>query len=80
MAYENEKSFAESVLNFDKEVEKAQAYIKENFRIESEWNEEESKLNIWTNNVNESLQLAAAKEYLENTLDTNAVDIIYGKD
>lgn len=77
--YENEKNFAESVLNFDKEVAKAQQYIKENFNIESEWNEEESKLNIWTNNVNESLQLAAAKEYLDNTLDTNAVDVVYGK-
>jgi len=78
--YQNEKEFAESVLNFDKEVAKAQEYIKENFNIESKWNEQECKFFIWTNNVNESLQLAAAKEYLDNNLDKYAVDIVYGKE
>ena len=78
--YENEKQFAENVLNFDNIITKAQQYIKENFNIESTCDKTNSKLNIWTNNINESLQLAAAKEYLDNILDSNAVDIIYGKD
>ena len=43
-------------------------YIKENFNVSSTYDEENNKMNLWVENVNEGLQLIAAKQYIEDTL------------
>lgn len=65
----NEAKFADIIVNYDKRVAEARDYIKTNFGVSSEYVEEEGMLNIYTDNINESLQLLAAKEYLENTFE-----------
>jgi hypothetical protein len=65
----NEAKLADIIVNYDQRVLEAREYIKTNFGVSSEYNEEEGMLRIYTDNVNESLQLMAAKEYLENTFE-----------
>lgn len=65
----NEAKFADIIVNYDKRVAEARDYIKTNFGVSSEYVEEEGMLHIYTDNINESLQLLAAKEYLENTFE-----------
>ena len=61
----NEKAFIDKILNVDYNISKAQEYIKENFNIDSIYNEEDCELKLIRKNINESLQLASAKEYIE---------------
>lgn len=75
----NEVNFVESIVNHRAHVSKTQDYISENFNICSEFDEEQNKLYIWTNNVNESLQMLAAKEYIENEIGSDKLEIVYGK-
>ena len=65
----NEAKFADIIVNYDQRVAEARDYIKTNFGVSSEYIEEEGMLNIYTDNIDESLQLLAAKEYLENTFE-----------
>lgn len=75
----NEVNFVESIVNHRSHISKAQDYISENFNICSEFDEEQNRLYIWTNNVNESLQMLAAKEYIENEIGSDKLEIVYGK-
>lgn len=65
----NEAKLADIIVNYDQRVLEARNYIKENFGVSSEYDEENGILELYTENVNESLQLLAAKEYLENTFE-----------
>ena len=65
----NEAKLADIIVNYDQRVLEAREYIKTNFGVSSEYNEEEGMLRIYTDNVNESLQLMAAKEYLETAFE-----------
>lgn len=66
---EHEAKFADLIVNYDKRVSEAREYIKVNFGVSSEYNQEEGSLRLYVTNVNESLQVLAAKEYLENTFE-----------
>lgn len=70
---EKEKEFADLIVNYDKHIADAQEYIKENFGVLSEFNAEEYSLRLYVNNINETLQLLAAKEYLENRFPAGVV-------
>jgi hypothetical protein len=65
----NEAKLADIIVNYDQRVLEARNYIKENFGVSSEYDEENGILNLYTENINESLQLLAAKEYIENTFE-----------
>lgn len=69
----NEAKLVHIITNLDKQVAEARQYIKENFNVESKYNDEERKLDLYVNNVNESLQLMAAKEYIENTFEAGVL-------
>lgn len=75
----NEQILAEKIVNLHKNVKEAQEYIKKNFNIESSYNEDEQQLNLWTFNINESLQLVAAKDYINRTIGEEMVTVKYGK-
>ena len=65
----NEAKLADIIVNYDQRVLEAREYIKTNFGVSSEYVEEEGILRIYTDNVNESLQLMGAKDYLENAFE-----------
>ncbi len=73
--YENEKQFVESIVNFKSNIQQAQQYIKETYNVESEYNEDENILYIKTENINESLNAAVAKEYIDNKIGENFVTV-----
>lgn len=64
----NEYLFAKSIVNLDENINRTMEYIKENFNVSSTYDEENNKMNLWVENVNEGLQLIAAKQYIEDTL------------
>ncbi len=76
---DNEKNLVVSFHDLESNINKAQEYIKENYHIESEYDSEEDILYIWSNNVNESLNLGAAKEYVGENIGYEMVNVIYGK-
>ena len=57
----NEAKFANLIVNYDKKLVECREYIKENFGVESTFDEETQQLNLFTRNVNEGLQLMNAK-------------------
>lgn len=80
MSYKNLKNFIESTLNFNHDLAEAQSFIKENYNTESSYDEETGTLNIWNENINESVQIVAAKEYLEEKIGLDKIQIVFGKD
>ena len=54
-------------------------YEKNKRVFNSEFDENDNLLYIWSNNVNESLQILAAKNYIENTIGSDKIQIVYGK-
>lgn len=76
---ENVKHFVESFVKFDDNVKAAQEYIKETYNIDSTYSDDDDTIYIWTENLNENLNLAAAREYIEQEIGLEMVNIIYGK-
>jgi hypothetical protein len=77
----NERRFAESVVNFEANVKKAQAYIKENYNVESEFDITNLQMVLKANKseLNESdqsLTMAAAKNYINEQFDEAIVCIM----
>lgn len=79
MGKENEKFIVESFLNLNHNIEEAQKYIKESYNVNSEYNDAEDTLFIWTDNVNENLNLAQAKQYVLDTIGNEMINVMYGK-
>jgi len=75
----NELKFAEKIVNFNENIKNIQSYIKENFNTESKFNEDEMKFNIWTTNIQDSLRLIAAKDYINEQLNDYNVEVEYKK-
>ena len=59
-------------------IEEAQKYIKESYNVNSEYNDAEDTLFIWTDNVNENLNLAQAKQYVLDTIGNEMINVMYG--
>jgi len=66
---QNEYNFAKNIVKFDENINKAIEYVKENFGVQAEYDEDNGVLNLKTKNINEGLQLIAAKEYIDNNFD-----------
>ena len=76
---ENVKHFVESFVKFDENVKAAQEYIKETYNIDSTYSDDDDTIYIWTENLNENLNLAAAREYIEQEIGLEMINVIYGK-
>lgn len=74
---EGERKLADLFVNYNKHIASAQEYIKENFEVSSEYNAKESSLRLYVTNVNNALQILAAKEYLEERFPAGFVTIKY---
>ena len=76
--YKNEKQLCESLLNFKSNVAKVQKYIKEKFNVDSKFNEDNNTLHLYTNSINESFNMAQAKEYVDGFIDEGLLQVQYG--
>ena len=74
----NEKDFVKSIVEHSDNIKKAQEYIEENFGIKTKYNEETNTINLWTTNINEALQIIAAKDYLITTIGEDMINVKYG--
>ena len=74
----NEQLLIDKILNIHENIKSIQTYIKENYNIDSEYDSEDNMIYLWSKNVNESLNLAAAKEYILNEIGSEFVEVIYG--
>ena len=72
---ENEKNLVDLIVNYDRHISDAQEYIKENFGVSSEYDAEEGSLRLYVTNVNDALQILAAKEYLDDRLPSVFVNL-----
>ena len=70
--------FLESIINNDTYVKEAQDFIKTNYGVSSEYDNTTSTLYIWTTNVMESLNVAAAADYLKDSFTPEMLNIKYG--
>ena len=77
MGKENEKFIVESFLNLNHNIEEAQKYIKESYNVNSKYEDEEDTLYIWTENVNENLNLAQAKQYVLDKIGNEMINVMY---
>ena len=78
MIGEYEKQFVESLVNHLSNVAKVQDYLKENFNVLSYYDEENETLHLVANGINEGLDLAAAKEYVNQCIDEAMLSVVYG--
>ena len=74
---ENERKLTDLIVNYDKHIASAQAYIKENVGVSSEDNAKERSLRLYVTNVNNVLQILAAREYIEERFPAAFVTIKY---
>ena len=75
----NEKDFLDKFININESIKNTQTYIKENYHIDSEYDEENNLMYIWSNNVNESLNINAAQEYISEQIGDEFVNVILGQ-
>lgn len=62
---ENERRFVDMIVNLEKHVAEACQYMKTNFEVDSHYDADSMTLRLYVTNVNNALQLLAAREYLE---------------
>lgn len=79
MLGENEKKFIESLINHVANVAKVQEYIKENYGLQSFYDEENETLHLVIENLNENIStLAEAKDYVNSQIDEAMLNVVYG--
>ena len=74
----NEQKFVESLVNHLSNVAKVQDYLKENFNVLSYYDEDNETLHLVANEINEGLNLAAAKDYVHQQIDEAMLSVVYG--
>ena len=62
---ENERCFVDMIVNLEKHVTEACEYIKTNFDVDSRYDAKKMALFLYVKNVNNAMQVLAAREYLE---------------
>lgn len=62
---ENERRFADMIVNLEKYVAEVREYIKTNFDVNSHYDASTLTLRLYVKNVNNAMQILAAREYFE---------------
>lgn len=70
--------FLDAIINADEYIKNAQEVIKESYNVESIYKKKENSLYIYTRNINESLNILNAKEYLLERFPEEMLTIKYG--
>ena len=74
---DNETRFVEDIVNYESNIKNILAYIKENYQIDGEFNEENCTVKLICPNVDNALMLAQAKEYIEETMGDGMVAVVF---
>lgn len=74
----NETNLVNTIVDFEANVMNAQHYIKENFNIDSTFDAEKSELHLVSKNINESLNLCAAREYIKDLFGEEHLHVVMG--
>ena len=72
----NEMKFVENIVNFDKKIQTVQNHIKENFNVESKYDEKSNTLYLLKESDN-NLQLSFANDIMKETLNELLVNVDY---
>ncbi len=70
--------YVEKMVNYNDHVDAARNYIKENYHVSSNYDNETNTLYVYTTNINESLNVVAAKKYVEETIGDDFIKVEYG--
>ena len=71
-------NYLDSIINADNYIKEAQESILENYGVKSIYKKEKNTLYLYTENVNESLNVVAAKESLLDDFPLEMLNIEYG--
>lgn len=74
---DNEKRFVESIVNLEANVYKQLDFIKEEYGINGVFDEESNTIKLVSEGRNDGLKLAAAKEYIEDTIGADLVRVVF---
>lgn len=74
--HDNEKTYIESILNLKDNLKAAQKTIKENFNIDTYYDEATSTMHILNENNRNCIK---AKDYLLENIGSDKIQILYGK-
>lgn len=78
MITDNEKKFVKAIVDHVANVAKVQEHIREHFGIQSYYDEDNETLHLVSENLNEGLALASAKEYVNSVIDETMLNVVYG--
>ena len=73
----NESRLINGIVNHEANVSNMLAYIKENYHIDGIYNEDDCTIKLTCNNIENALMLAAAKEYIEETIGSDMVKVVF---
>lgn len=73
----NEKMWVTDILNYQARIHKLQESIKEQYNVDSSFDFETFTLHLKDSEINESYNLASAKEYAVRTIGEANINVIY---
>lgn len=73
----NEKNFVKAFVDFESNVKNAQAYIKEEYNISSEYNDEDNTLRLYCEGEVNSLNLVSAKTFINETFTDIGINVLF---
>ncbi len=74
---EAEINLIDAVLYITPEVKTLQVNIKENFGLDSNFDETTNTLHIKGNAIKEAFEISSAKEYAVNTIGAGVLDVVF---
>ena len=73
----NESRLIDGIVNHEANINNMLHYIKENYNIDGVYQEESCTIKLECKNPNNALMLAAAKEYIENTIGDDIIRVVF---
>lgn len=73
----NESRLVNGIVNHEANINNMIAYIKDNYNINGVYNEDDCTIKLKCNNPDDALMLAAAKEYIEDSIGNDFVTVIF---
>ncbi len=74
---ENEKNFVRAFVDFDSNLMNAQAYIKENYGVSSEFNADDNSIKLFCEDNFDAFKLVAAKSFLNESFDETMLTVVF---
>lgn len=73
----NEQDFVRDICSLSSNIAKIQGEIKEQFGLDSIYYEEKGQLKIVSTSINESLNVARAKQFVEEKIAQELLEVIF---